>query len=129
MGNSNCRQSQANLHRLIDTLAPQLPEAESSEEFSSAINAQVRGDFPAAISGYQAILCAQPSHGGAMFSLGVLHLTIGDIDYGVSLIERAIQRCPDSLGNSFHFGRLLSSLGRNARAVPKFLTVFGSGSV
>lgn len=116
-------EAQVSLHRLIDLLAPQLPEAESSEDFSNAVSSQAGGDVSKAILGYRAILSGQPNHSGALFGLGVLDLTTGHIDSGVSLIERAIQQCPNSSENSFLFGRLLSSLGRYDQAICWFLTV------
>lgn len=65
---------------------------------------------------YEALLASAPGHPDVLHLLGVLMTELGRPDEAVKLIERAVQRIPNSAAYRAHLGDALAAAGRGEEA-------------
>lgn len=91
-----------------------------SSLLQQAVNAHQSGRLDEAERLYQAALQDQPNQPDAMALLAVVLAVKGDTAQAIELIEKAIQRDPQSALFQFHFGNILMSVKKLPQAIVAF---------
>jgi tetratricopeptide (TPR) repeat protein len=88
------------------TLTAAVPlNAQSADQlFSSAVDAQQRGDFPTAIRDYQKLLQTHPNMGEARANLGAALAHTGQYDQAIAQYKLALPIAPDKDGVRLNLG-------------------------
>jgi predicted O-linked N-acetylglucosamine transferase (SPINDLY family) len=69
---------------------------------------------------YQQVLAAQPDHADALFSYGLLAMTVGRPDAAAELLRRAATLAPNAADVHLNLGAALQNLGRGEEAMAAY---------
>jgi tetratricopeptide (TPR) repeat protein len=99
--------------------APATADARVERLYAAAKAAEARGDIPAAIAGYEAMLAAAPRLAAAYNNLGALYVQVGDYAKAVGILEKGLKIDPAMPSAAALLGFALYEMGDYAAARPR----------
>jgi predicted O-linked N-acetylglucosamine transferase (SPINDLY family) len=101
-------------------ISPNRPSIDIAREFAKALQYHQSEQLRKAEEIYKRILEVNPNHSDSLHLLGIVAHQSGNNDIAVDLINKAIQRSPESPVYYFNLGNVLRAQGKLAEAVSPY---------
>jgi predicted O-linked N-acetylglucosamine transferase (SPINDLY family) len=101
-----------------------LAESSSKHWIDLALQLHQQGELTKAVEAYQAGLALEPNHLAALNNLGACYLTLGRVDDGIQLLEKAAKLNPTEPRMRNNIGTAFEDLGKFDEAIEQYKAAY-----